>query len=209
MERTERHGWRQAWAGRRFRVELAITGVSLAATLIAQGAFMRWNEGRRGVVLDDPVLALFPPRDLSVVTFAVVYASLLFGLAVLARRPPQLVRALQTYVLLVLVRMGMMAVTPLDPPPEIIPLRDPLAEIATPGTALTRDLFFSGHTATVLLLAFAAPRAVQRVLLSLAAVVIAAFTVWQHTHYVVDVLVAPFVAYGCWRLSGLWRPAGP
>ncbi len=202
-------GWRASWAEARFRVELALTGVALVGVMTAQAAFMAWNEVRPGAVLDDPVLELFTPRDLSIVTFAIIYASLVFGLAVLMCRPPLVLRAVQAYVVIVAVRIAMMAVTPLEPPPEIIPLRDPVVELATSGAALTRDLFFSGHTATVLLLAFAAPRRGQRALLAVAGAAVALLTVRQHAHYVVDVLVAPFVAYGCWRLCGLWRPPVP
>jgi len=34
---------------------------------------------------------------------------------------------------------------------------------------------------------------------------VGSLTILQHTHYVIDVLVAPFVAYDSYRLIGRWK----
>jgi len=34
---------------------------------------------------------------------------------------------------------------------------------------------------------------------------VAVFVVWQHVHYVIDVAVAPFVAYACYRVVVLMQ----
>ena len=50
--------------------------------------------------------------------------------------------------------------TPLDPPPGMIVLEDPLVQLfGGASRPLTRDLFFSGHTSTMFLLFLAVPGA--------------------------------------------------
>jgi PAP2 superfamily C-terminal len=110
------------------------------------------------------------------------------------------VLAIEAYDVLLVARAACMFLTPLDPPLGIIPLRDPIVEDLGAGIHLTRDLFFSGHTATLALLAWIVPGRRMRVLLTAATVVVACLLLLQHVHYTVDVLVAPFCAYGCQRL---------
>ena len=53
---------------------------------------------------------------------------------------------------MVVVRMCAMYMLPLDPPVNMIILNDPLVEFFGTGQTLTKDLFFSGHTATLFIL---------------------------------------------------------
>jgi hypothetical protein len=198
---TDQGGWREPGIWKR----ASLTLVVLVAALVAQGQFVLWTEGRTGGVLPDPVLALFSPIDASNLTFTLIYGALALGIAVLAREPARLFHAFQAYALLALIRIAMMAAVPLDPPLDIIPLRDPLVELIGTDAPLTRDLFFSGHTGTLFLLFLALPLGRVRSVMFILAVVVGSLTALQHTHYVIDVLVAPFVAYGSFRLIGRWR----
>jgi hypothetical protein len=157
--------------------------------------FLSWVEHRPGVLLADPVLALIPPRDMTWLTFGLVYVGLLTTFALLLPHPRWLVLGTQAYALMVLFRMGVMAVTPLEAPLDTIPLRDPLVQVLGTGEVLTRDLFFSGHTATLALLLFLAPSRASRRFFAVCTVLVAVCVLWQHVHYTVDVLVAPFFAY--------------
>jgi hypothetical protein len=195
---TPTDAWSTAWARPRFRSELVLSLVVVAAALASLSAFVDWVEQRPGVAFEDPVLAMLPPTDVDGITFSLIYAGIAVSLLVLARRPVRLVTTLQAYTVLVLVRMLLMSVLPLDPPARIIPLRDPLVEMFGPGRALTRDLFFSGHTSTMFLLALAAPHRALRHVLFVFTVGVGFGTMLQHTHYAVDVFAAPFFAYGCW-----------
>jgi len=120
--------WRQAWDDRGFRWRLLLTLPALGATLGALARFVRRVEERPGVVLPDPLLELVSPRDLTWLAFALIYAAILSGLVLLARRPRRLVQALQAYAVMAWVRMAVMWVTPLDPPPRMILLEDPLVQ---------------------------------------------------------------------------------
>jgi len=202
---SRRSAWRAAWAGAPFRREAVWTAGLFLAAGLAQTRFLAWNEGRQGVVLADPVLACFAPRDVSLAIFAVVWIGIALAVGRLAREPARLLRTVQGYAYLLLLRVALMWLVPLDPPTTIIPLRDPITESLSTGRALTRDLFFSGHTSVLFLLFLALPRGRCRGVLLVASAAVAFLTVWQHNHYVVDVLTAPFFAYGCVHLAQVGR----
>lgn len=187
--------WREAWSEQRFRVEAMLTPVALVAVLRVMARFLTWVERRPGVVLPDPVLALAPARDVTWLTFGLVYVGLLIALVLLFPYPRRLMAGAQAYAVMVLFRMGVMAVTPLEAPPGTIPLWDPLVQVLGTGEVLTRDLFFSGHTATLALLTLLAPGRASRRFFAVCTALVAVCVLWQHVHYTVDVLVAPFFAF--------------
>jgi membrane-associated phospholipid phosphatase len=164
--------------------------------------FLPWVETRPdAAVLADPVLSHLEPRDLSVPTFALIYGGLALAVALLARRPRDLTLALRGYAILTTFRIVLMWVTPLEEPPGAIPLHDPVVESFGPGQVLTRDLFFSGHTSTLFLLALAVRQRWARALLLAATALVVTLVLWQHVHYTVDVLVAPFVAWAAYEIG--------
>ncbi len=180
--------------------ELVVMVVAIAVTLFGFLHFTGWVETRSGVVLDDPLLNVLPAIDLSWPIFAIIYGGLLAGGIVLLRRPTALLHFLRAYTLLVLVRIVAMYVTPLDPPAGMILLVDPLAG-AGPGGALTRDLFFSGHTATMVLLLLSMRRPPERLILALATITLAAMLLLQHVHYTIDILAAVVFAWTCFSVT--------
>ncbi len=201
MERANIPGWRSVWRERSLRWEYLLTLIALAATLLALTRFLEHVESRPGVTLPDPLLALVTPRDVTWLTFSLIYAGLLAAIVLLARQPDVLLLGLQTYVAMVLFRIGAMYLLPLDPPPGMIPLRDPFVEYFGTGRLLTRDLFFSGHTATLFLLALVLPGSWTRKVYVVLTAGVALCVLVQHVHYSVDIFVAPFVTYVSYRLA--------
>jgi hypothetical protein len=193
--------WVSLWAERSFRRELVLTAAALPLVLTLMGRFLSWVEHRPGVVLPDRVLAAIPPRDVTWVTFALVYAGILTSVAVLLPHPRRLLLGLQAYVVLLLLRMAVMWVTPLEAPPGMIPLEDPLVQVLGTGPVLTKDLFFSGHTSTAFLLALMAPGRTTRAFFLAFTAAVATCVLWQHVHYTVDVLVAPVFAFASYALA--------
>jgi hypothetical protein len=145
--------------------------------------FLDRTEGRPGVVLPDPVLSLLPPRDLTWLIFGLIYLGIFFGVARLGAEPRRLVVALQAYVVMVLFRIAAMGVTPLEAPPGMIPLPDPLVRLFGPGKLLTKALFLFCTAA------------------------VAVCVLWQHVHYTIDVLVAPLFSYASFRLAVFFEKA--
>ncbi|OON68262.1 phosphatase PAP2-related protein [Hymenobacter sp. CRA2] len=199
-----RQAWHQAWRHPAFRRLLAgaLGGLLLLAALIPR--FFAWVQQRPGVRPPDAVLLHLPAYDVSGLTFAVIYAAIVLGLAVLLPRPRQLLRALWGYLLLHGLRLVTLALVPWEAPPHLIVLHDPVVDrlFYASATSITKDLFFSGHTATVLLLALAAPPGRVRKVLLLGTALVASLVLVQHAHYSWDVLGALLAAPLAWRLAG-------
>jgi hypothetical protein len=193
--------WKGAFRERRFGSRFALTVCALVAALATLARFLEWNEARPGATLSDPVLALLPPRDLTWLTFSLVYLGLALGVTRLATHPRALVVALEAYAVMAVLRIVAMWVTPLEPPPGMIPLHDPLVRLFGPGRLLTKDLFFSGHTSTLFLLALAVPGRRSKMLFLLGTAAVAGCVLWQHVHYTIDVLVAPLFAWASFRVA--------
>jgi PAP2 superfamily C-terminal len=198
--------WREAWSEQRFRAEAMLTPIALVAVLGVMAHFLTWVEHRPGVLLSDPVLALVPARDVTWLTFGLVHLGVLSTVAMLLSYPRRLMAGAQAYAVMVLFRMAVMSVTPLEAPPGMIPLRDPLIQVFGTGEVLTRDLFFSGHTATLALLTLLAPGRVSRRVFAVCTALVAVCVLWQHVHYTVDVLVAPFFAFASRELVFALHP---
>ena len=192
--------WRAAVRDRSFLIEAIITVVVLVVGLVSFTRFLAFVEARPGVNFTDPILRQFSPVDLSGLTFGLIYLALLAALAFLAREPRRLVMALQAYTVMLLFRTIAMYTLPLEPPSTMIPLVDPIVGSAGAVDLPTKDLFFSGHTSTMFLLALSARLSWQRWIFLAATAGVAVCVLAQHVHYTVDVLVAPFVAYASWRL---------
>lgn len=182
------------------------TVVSFILVMIAFSRFLLWVESRPGAVLDDPILRLFTPIDVSWLTFGIIYVGLIAWIGIHIPTPRVLLIGLQSYMVMVLIRMLVMWLTPLDPPVHSLPLIDHMVESIGPGQRLTKDLFFSGHTSTLVLLGLAARTRPLRIIFLGAATGVAACVLLQHAHYSVDVVIAPFIAFAAWRLvSWLWK----
>ena len=202
--------WRRAWADPGFRWRLLLTPPALVATLSALAALVKWVERRPGAVLADPVLALLAPRDVTWPIFTLIYLGILLAVSLLVRMPVRLLLGVQAYVVMALLRIVVMRATPLDPPPGMIVLEDPLVQLfGGASLPLTRDLFFSGHTSTMFLLFLAVPGRPAKAFFLACTASVAVLVLVQHVHYAVDVLAAPAFAYAAWRIARKgWPSAG-
>ncbi len=191
-----------------FLKQLLPTLAVLVLALAAFARFITWVEQRPGAVLADPLLALLPPTDVTWLTFAFIYCALVAAIIHLIRHPDRLLVALQSYILLVFARTVAMYLLPLDPPAGMIPLVDPLVELfGSGGVTLSRDLFFSGHTSTLFLLALTAVSTRLRILFLVCTACVGVCVLVQHVHYSIDVLAAPFFAWGCFSVASLATPS--
>ncbi|MFN3306817.1 MAG: phosphatase PAP2-related protein [Candidatus Kapaibacteriota bacterium] len=174
---------------------LAISFLSTVVMLHLIAKFITKIEYRSGFAFDDPLLSLFQPINLSWVIFFFLYVSVLFSFFILLQNPEKLILAFFSYAFLLLLRTTCMYLLPLDPPKDIILLKDPIIEYFGTERALTRDLFFSGHTSLVVLLFLLVKSKPARLFLSFSVIVVAFGVLLQKAHYTVDVLVAFFAAY--------------
>lgn len=193
--------WREEWRDREIVLRWLFSIAVLAGTLFTYQQQLAWVEARPGARLDDPLLRTFAAIDLTWPIFVLVYGGIVAGIVVLAGTPKQLRIAVLGYGLMVAFRTVMMAVTPLDPPAGMILLEDPFIAMFGVEKTPTRDLFFSGHTATLSLFLFCVTRPAVKWVFFVAAAAMGVMVLLQQVHYTVDVLVAPFASYGAYRIS--------
>lgn len=195
--------WGQALRSPRFSVALLAALAFGAALVLVLPLFFQWIAAKPGAVPSDPLLARLGPFNVSHATFAVLYGTLVLVVARIAKRPMVVLRGLVAYVVLLLLRMASMALVTLEPPAGIIPLVDPVTQVFYPGaTPFLKDLFFSGHTATLALMTLLAPRGAVRGLAALGTLAVAVLVLAQHVHWSVDVLAAFPAAWLAWAAGG-------
>jgi hypothetical protein len=205
--------WAQALGSEAFRRQAAVLVLLLAGMLAVLAPFFTYIQQRPGQLLPDPLLALVPRHDVAVPVFVAMYGACVVALGWLGRHPVLLLRGLWAYLLLTGLRMATIWLLPLVPPLDILPLPDPFTTLLfhVPTTAaITKDLFFSGHTSTVALLALAVRGRWWRMGLALAALLVGLLVLMQRVHYSYDVLAAPLFAWLAYWVAGrIVRPVAP
>jgi hypothetical protein len=91
----------------------------------------------------------------------------------------------------------------LNPPEGLVDLHDPIAELFIYGEnlAITKDLFFSGHTATMVFVCYFLPRPIERKIAVMLTTVLGCLLLIQHVHYSLDILAAPIATWIAIRIS--------
>ncbi len=197
--------WNAALKSSRFRIQSIVSLAALFLTLGFMARFLSYIEGRPGVTLHDPILSMITPENLTWLIFGLIYTGLAMAILSLSSKPKDFILTVQAYTLMVWIRIIMMSLVPLNAPEGLIVLQDPLVQLVGDGAAPTKDLFFSGHTSTMLLLYLVTKTKWLKTTLLAFTLVVAVCVIWQHVHYVIDVAVAPFVSYGAYRMVVLWQ----
>ena len=190
MNRNITANWKEYLSSPRNRIIFYSTLPSLIFILFLLTRFLNYIETRNGFIPYDPVLAILPPVNLTWLIFSVIYISLFTAVFTLLKSPERLSAAMQCYFFMVLFRITAMYIVPFNPPAEMIPLNDPFVEIFGTGRLLTKDLFFSGHTATLLIFYYTAVSKKLKTIFLICTIIVAVSVLLQHVHYTVDVLGA-------------------
>ncbi len=193
--------WRTSLLDSNFRTRFFLTLVILIFVLLSLARFLDYNEDLSGFAFNDPLLSLFSPVDLTWFTFVVIYSSLIVALISLSFYPEDFVIALQSYSLVFFLRLCTIYLLPLNAPPTTISLTDPFVEFFGGGETLYRDLFFSGHTATMFLFFLTGKNPILRKVFLVSTLLVAVSVLVQHVHYTIDVVAAPFFAYTSYRIA--------
>ena len=200
--------WKTYLSNQKSRTEFFFTIIILALVLISFSQFLLFIEGRTGVILSDPILNLFSPIDLTWLTFTLIYLSLLTALFELVKAPERLLLALQCYGMMVIFRTIAMYLMPLEAPSTLLPLNDPFVQLFGGGNILEKDLFFSGHTATLFLLFLLIKKRKLKIIFLIFTLLVAVSVILQHVHYSIDVFVAPFFAYTSYKIILYFKEKG-
>lgn len=193
--------WRSAFKSNKFKWNVLLTLILLVILLSSLSYFFTYIETRSGTQLADAILQLLPSYNVSVITFIIIYLSALLSIVNLLPRPIQFIQAVQAYFLILLFRLPSIYFFPLEAPEGIIPLQDPFVETFFYGhTRITKDLFFSGHVATVYLLYLANPYPQLKKFFLGVVITVAILILLQHAHYTMDVVAAPFITWLCFMI---------
>jgi hypothetical protein len=192
--------WKSFLKDKKHLTEFIITAIIVTAVIVAFSHFLHFVEQREGVVLDDPILKSFNPIDLTWLTFALIYLSLIIFVVTTFNKPSKLLISFQAYGMMLIFRTIAMYLTPFEAPTAIILLDDPFVQFFAKGDILTKDLFFSGHTGTLFLLFLLAENKSLKSVFLILTLMVGTAVLLQHVHYSIDVFVAPFVAYGSYKI---------
>ena len=192
--------WKSFLKDKKSLTEFIITMIVLIVVLISFSQFLNFIEQREGVVLSDPILKAYNPVDLTWLTFTLIYLSLFLFIITTINKPDRLLKAFQAYGLMVIFRTIAMYLTPFEAPETSLLLDDPFVQLFGQGEILTKDLFFSGHTGTLFLLFLLAENKTMKYIFLLFTLTVGTAVLLQHVHYSIDVFVAPFIAFGAYRI---------
>lgn len=192
--------WKTFFQNPKTRIEFILTLIVLIPLLLTFSQFLLFVEERKGILLNDPVLSLFNPIDLTWPIFGLIYFSLLLFIYINRKDPGKIMIALQAYGLMVVFRIIAMYLTPFEAPEKLLLLNDPFVQLFGKGDVLTKDLFFSGHTGTLFLLFLLANNKKIKTVFLISTIFVGLAVLLQHVHYSIDVFIAPFIAYGSYRI---------
>jgi hypothetical protein len=194
------NNWKIFFKNKSDKIRIIITVVFLFIIFIFFTKFLLYVESRDGVAFQDPVHKLYNAIDLNIYIFIIIYVSIITGFIGLVKYPDLLIKAVQTYILMVIFRTIFMFLLPLNPPPGTIDLNDPFIFIMGTGQKITKDLFFSGHVSTMFILFLSAKSKILKYIFLISTILVGLMVIIQKNHYTIDVLVAPFVVYSAWKI---------
>ncbi len=193
--------WNDTLKDEAFKVKLYIGIALLVTVLISFPFFFQHIELREGEVMDDVVLGLLTPRDVSVPIFTIIWSmtALLFIRSV--QSPLLFLTFMYGFILLSASRFMTIYFVPLNPPTDLIPLVDPISNSFYGKSYVTKDLFYSGHTATQCLFFLCFRRKIDRLIALFCTIAVGFLVLVQHVHYTIDVIAAPVFTIICFFIA--------
>lgn len=197
FKQSVEHSWTAAWQDRRFRWQL-LTGLGVFAIFPWKaGDFFQWIQQRDGYAFRDIVLENIPAYNVSIPIFGIIYCSVGYLLFRLIHHPKEFLWFVWAFNLETILRFVSIYAIALNPPIGLVDLHDPIVELVVYGEnmAITKDLFFSGHTATMVFVCFFLPSRMERKIAIALTILLAMLLLIQHVHYTLDVLAAPLATW--------------
>ncbi len=201
--KSSQFAWSEAWNSKSFRWAFIIALLVFLIFPWKADDYFQWIQGRKGTVLGDWVLEQIPAFDVSKPIFTIIYLSVIYLLISLGSRPKTFLWFAWAFNIETLFRFASIYWVALEPPIGLVDLHDPLAEIFIYGEnmAITKDLFFSGHTATMVFVAYFLPTNRGRLIALVLTGIIMGLLAIQHVHYSIDIIAAPMVTWISIQLS--------
>ena len=189
--------WSEAWQLRSFRNKTFVALALVAIILLTLPTFFAFIEKREGMVLQDFVLDAIPAMDVSVTTFVIIWSMVLLVFYRIYQNPRLFLEIAYGFILMCLCRVLTISILPLNPPPGLITLKDPIANIVYGGKGIfiTKDLFYSGHTGNMFLFFLCLQAKWDKIIALAASFMVGILVLIQHIHYSIDVISAFIFTY--------------
>jgi hypothetical protein len=196
--------WKPLWSSKVFRIHLLLTAVIVAVISHYCTLYISIWETRKGTRLLDPLLNHLVPHDFSTLIFCLVHSAFFISVFLNLAVPKELLKGLQAFSLLLLVRTISIYLVPLEAPTGMIYLQDPITALLLNNVnVVTKDLFFSGHISSMCLFIYFSQKKWWKTYMTFITPVLAGLILWQHVHYTVDIIAAPFFAFISCKLIDL------
>lgn len=190
--------WKANWQDSDYRRK-CITGlIIISFILMSLPFFYQAIEQRNGISFNDYLLSYLPAYDLSLFIFVIIWSMTLLTFSRFKQDPHIFLTFLWGFILINLSRFVSIGLFPLNPPADLIPIHDPIANQFYGPKFITKDLFFSGHTAAMFLMFLCLKKRTDKLLALIATLIIGAAVLIQHVHYTMDVVMAPVITYFLW-----------
>lgn len=189
--------WKVALNNYSYTIKLMTTIAIFAVGALQFPIYFSHIQKREGQILKDYVLDYLPAHDVSTPIFAVIYGLLIYMLCRILTKPNLFLLFALTFVIETVFRMTTIYLFPLNQPQNLVILHDTFAELLIYGDTepITKDLFFSGHTATMVMIWLFVEKPLEKFIAAIATFLLASLLLIQHVHYTVDVLGAFFFTY--------------
>lgn len=163
--------------------------------------FYQHIESREGVLYNDWLLQLIPSVDVSIPIFMITWGMAAFTLIRVVQNPNLLLTLLYGVIVVNVSRFITISLVPLNPPVGIIDIWDPITDMFYGAKYVTKDLFYSGHTATQFLFFLVLQKKADKSLAMLTSLTMGMLVLVQHVHYTVDVIFAFPFTYLCFLIA--------
>ena len=173
-------------------IVIIVMAISLLSFL---PTYFNYIENRNGIVLNDPLLDWFPAINVSIPVFIILWGMVSLFIIKAIQNPLLFLQFSWCLILLHLSRVVSIGLTPLNAPKDLIILKDPLSSHFYDVPFITKDLFYSGHTATMFLMYLCFQGKWEKIIALFASICMGILVLIQHIHYTIDVVTAPFFAW--------------
>jgi len=198
---ASRSRWELAWQDSQFKQKFLL-GAGLFATLLPVfPIFYQFIQARNGYDQHDAVLQVLPSIDVSMPIFIITWIMGILTITRTLQKPEMFLLFMYGFIVLNIVRFFTIALIPFDPPSGLIPIVDPISNHFYGQSYVTKDLFFSGHTATQFLFYLCLRKKSEKAMALCGTVSMGILVLIQHVHFTIDVVCAPFFAYICYIIA--------
>ncbi|MES3019537.1 MAG: phosphatase PAP2-related protein [Bacteroidota bacterium] len=190
--------WKNNWQSTDYRRKLISGLIIISLILITLPFFYQAIEQRNGIKFNDYLLQWLPAYDLSLFIFVTIWSMALLTFHRFKQDPQIFLTFLWGFILINLSRFVSIGLVPLNAPDDLVAIHDPISNYFYGPKFITKDLFFSGHTAAMFLMFLCLKKRTDKILAFIATIVIGIAVLIQHVHYTMDVFMAPVITYFLW-----------